>query len=161
RRGGARGALRHRRRRGAGGRRRGGGCLRALALRARQVRRRRDRRLRRGPHGVPGADRLDSPLDRHVLLVGLLGARELSIGAQAAKKIGRAFVDLDREIEARAGDTIPVIFESWGETAFREIEEEAALEGLSSREPTVIALGGGALAAESTRQLLRERAITV
>ena len=90
-----------------------------------------------------------------------MGAGKSTIGAQAAKRIGRAFVDLDREIEARAGDTIPVIFESWGEAAFREIEEEAALEGLSAREPKVIALGGGALGAESTRQLLRERAITV
>jgi 3-dehydroquinate synthetase len=90
-----------------------------------------------------------------------MGAGKSTIGAQAAKRIGRAFVDLDREIEARAGDTIPVIFQSWGEAAFREIEEEAALEALASREPKVIALGGGALGADSTRRLLRERATTV
>jgi shikimate kinase/3-dehydroquinate synthase len=90
-----------------------------------------------------------------------MGAGKSTIGEQAAKRIGRTFVDLDREIEARAGDTIPVIFSSWGEAAFREIEEEAALEALSAREPKVIALGGGGVGAESTRRLLRERATTV
>jgi shikimate kinase/3-dehydroquinate synthase len=90
-----------------------------------------------------------------------MGAGKTTIGEQAAERIGRPFVDLDREIEARAGDSIPVIFESWGEPAFREIEEEAALEALSSREPKVIALGGGALGSEHTRRLLRERATTV
>jgi shikimate kinase/3-dehydroquinate synthase len=90
-----------------------------------------------------------------------MGAGKTTIGEEAAKRTGRPFVDLDREIEARAGDSIPVIFESWGEPAFREIEEEAAVEALSSREPKVIALGGGALGSEQTRRLLRERATTV
>jgi 3-dehydroquinate synthetase/shikimate kinase len=90
-----------------------------------------------------------------------MGAGKSTIGEKAAQRIGRPFVDLDREIEARAGDSIPVIFESWGEAAFREIEEEAALETLSSREPKVVALGGGALGSEVTSRLLRERATTV
>jgi shikimate kinase / 3-dehydroquinate synthase len=90
-----------------------------------------------------------------------MGAGKSTIGEDAAQRIGRRFVDLDREIEARAGDSIRVIFDSWGEAAFREIEEEAALETLSAREPKVVALGGGALGSEKTRQLLRERATTV
>ena len=90
-----------------------------------------------------------------------MGAGKSTIGKGASERIGRPFVDLDREIEARAGDSIPVIFESWGEAAFREIEEEAALETLSSREPKVVALGGGALGSEATRRLLRERATTL
>jgi len=48
-----------------------------------------------------------------------MGAGKSTLGEETARRIGRAFVDLDREIEARAGDTIPVIFESWGEAAFR------------------------------------------
>jgi shikimate kinase / 3-dehydroquinate synthase len=90
-----------------------------------------------------------------------MGAGKSTIGEKAAARIGRPFVDLDREIEARAGDSIPVIFESWGEAAFREIEQEAAIETLSAREPKVVALGGGALGSEATSRLLRERATTV
>ncbi len=90
-----------------------------------------------------------------------MGAGKSTLGAETAERIGRRFVDVDREIEARAGDSIVEIFRSWGEAAFREIEEEAALEALSAREPKVIALGGGALGSDATRRLLRERATTV
>jgi 3-dehydroquinate synthetase/shikimate kinase len=90
-----------------------------------------------------------------------MGAGKSTLGAKAAQRIGRRFVDLDREIEARAGDSIAEVFRSWGESAFREIEEEAAVEALSAHEPQVVALGGGALGSDATRRLLRERATTV
>lgn len=90
-----------------------------------------------------------------------MAAGKSALGEQAARRIGRRFVDLDREIAARAGDSIAELFRSWGEPAFREIEEEAAVEALSAREPKVIALGGGALGSEVTRRRLRERATTV
>src|SRR5689334_3939228 len=77
-------------------------------------------------------------LQRHVALIGFMGAGKSTVGEEAARRIGRLFVDLDRAIEERAGDSISVIFQSWGESAFREIEEEAALEALAAREPTVI-----------------------
>jgi shikimate kinase/3-dehydroquinate synthase len=90
-----------------------------------------------------------------------MGAGKSTIGEEVAQRIGRSFVDVDRRIEANAGDTIAEIFRSWGEPGFREIEEEMAGEALSSREPRVIALGGGALQSEATRRLLREGATTV
>jgi len=90
-----------------------------------------------------------------------MGAGKSARGREAAERIGRPFVDVDREIEARAGDSIAEIFRSWGEAGFREIEEEAAVEALSAREPKVIALGGGALGSEVTRRALRDRATTV
>jgi len=90
-----------------------------------------------------------------------MGAGKSTIGAKAAERIGRAFVDVDRQIETNAGDSIAEIFRSWGESAFREIEEETALEALAAREPKVIALGGGALGSEAVRRVLRERATTV
>jgi 3-dehydroquinate synthetase/shikimate kinase len=90
-----------------------------------------------------------------------MGAGKSTLGAETAERIGRRFVDLDREIEARAGDSIAEVFRSWGESAFREIEEEAAVEALSAHEPQVVALGGGALGSDATRRLLRERATTV
>ena len=66
---------------------------------------------------------MDSPLDRHVALIGFMGAGKSARGREAAERIGRPFIDVDREIEARAGDTIVEVFRSWGEAAFREIEE--------------------------------------
>jgi shikimate kinase/3-dehydroquinate synthase len=94
-------------------------------------------------------------------MIGFMGAGKSTIGEEVAERIGRAFVDVDRKIEANAGDTIAEIFRSWGEAGFREIEEEMAVEALAIRDPQVLALGGGALQSAATRRLLRERATTV
>ena len=66
------------------------------------------------------------------------------MGPALARLLARDFVDLDEEIERRAGRTISQIFESEGETAFRALEGEAIAE-LADRD-AVVALGGGAIA---------------
>ena len=38
-------------------------------------------------------------LDRHLALVGFMGAGKSTLGAQVAERLGRRFVDLDRELE--------------------------------------------------------------
>ena len=65
-------------------------------------------------------------LDRHLALIGFMGAGKSTLGAEVAGRIGRAFVDLDREIESRTGSTIPELFAEGGEAGFRAIEEEAS-----------------------------------
>jgi shikimate kinase/3-dehydroquinate synthase len=92
-------------------------------------------------------------LGRHVVLVGFMGAGKSTHGKDAAARLGRVFVDLDKEIEEQAGKTIPELFEERGESGFREIEAHAARVALSSPEPAVIALGGGALGSSETREL--------
>ncbi|HUH15858.1 MAG TPA: bifunctional shikimate kinase/3-dehydroquinate synthase [Gaiellaceae bacterium] len=81
-------------------------------------------------------------------------------GAAAATRLGRRFVDLDREIEAHAGASVAELFER-GEDAFRSVEEQVAASVLASPQPAVIALGGGAVLSPATRSLLRERALAV
>ncbi|MDQ4082165.1 MAG: bifunctional shikimate kinase/3-dehydroquinate synthase [Actinomycetota bacterium] len=72
----------------------------------------------------------------------------------------RPFVDLDEEIERRHGP-IPGLFERSGEAEFRRIEGELATEALCRDEPSVVALGGGALTSPPTRERLARRAFTV
>jgi shikimate kinase/3-dehydroquinate synthase len=93
-------------------------------------------------------------LGRHVVLIGFMGAGKTTHGKDAATRLGREFLDLDRAIEERAGKTIPELFEERGESGFREIERHAARVALSSSEPAVIALGGGALGNPETRELV-------
>lgn len=99
-------------------------------------------------------------LGKHLALAGFMGARKTTLGRDAARLLGRPFVDLDAEIEQRAGSTIAELFQR-GEGAFRELEERVAAEVLASHLPAVIALGGGAVLSPATRALLRERALTV
>ena len=82
--------------------------------------------------------------DRPILLVGMMGSGKSTVGPTLARLLARDFVDLDDEIERRAGRTIAQIFESDGEAAFRSLEREA-VEALA-RGDTVVALGGGAIA---------------
>jgi shikimate kinase / 3-dehydroquinate synthase len=98
---------------------------------------------------------------RHVALVGFMGAGKSTLGAEAARRLGRPFVDLDRELEAELGAPVAEIFESRGEATFREAEEDLAVEALADPEPAVLALGGGAVTSARVRDALRDRALTV
>jgi shikimate kinase/3-dehydroquinate synthase len=81
-----------------------------------------------------------------------MGAGKSTIGKEVAALSGRPFVDVDRVIESRHGP-VAELFER-GEPEFRRIEEEVAAETLASSVPAVIALGGGAVTSERTRELL-------
>lgn len=99
-------------------------------------------------------------LDRHIVLVGFMGAGKSTIGAEVARLTDRPFVDVDREIELEHGP-IATIFAEPGEAAFRELEQAGVVTAMREDRRGVIALGGGALGSSHTRQLLRERAFTV
>ncbi len=98
-------------------------------------------------------------LGKHLALIGFMGAGKTTIGREVAERIGRAFIDLDREIEKRHGP-IPEIFEKRGEEEFRRIEEQALAEALAGTD-AVIALGGGAVLSPLNRERLEARAFRV
>ena len=88
-------------------------------------------------------------LNRHLVLVGFMGAGKSTIGAEVARRLDRQFTDIDDEI----GDAAHV-FAVGGEEEFRSRELEGLVDALNMREPRVIALGGGGVESESVRQLL-------
>jgi shikimate kinase / 3-dehydroquinate synthase len=97
-------------------------------------------------------------LGKHLALIGFMGAGKTTIGRQVAERIGRPLIDTDEEIERRHGP-IPELFER-GEPEFRRLEEQVVAEALAGPK-AVIALGGGAILSEATRDRLRARAFTV
>jgi shikimate kinase / 3-dehydroquinate synthase len=104
---------------------------------------------------------LATALDRHLALVGFMGAGKTTLGIEVAHRLGREFVDLDRELEASLHETIPELFARRGEAEFRAVEQAAALEKLRRGKPAVLALGGGAVTSPAIRKALREHALTV
>ena len=98
---------------------------------------------------------------RHVALIGFMGAGKTTVGEALAKRLGRRFVDVDREVEQRTGESIESLFAQRGEAEFRALEENAAVEALSSAAPAVVALGGGSLGAGRARSALREHAFAI
>lgn len=87
------------------------------------------------------------------VLVGPPGSGKTSTGQALAKLLGVGFRDTDADIEATAGKPIPDIFIEDGEPHFRALEREAVAAALASCDG-VLALGGGAVLAESTRAAL-------
>jgi shikimate kinase len=102
---------------------------------------------------------------RHTLtaisLVGFMGAGKTTVGRALASKLGWEFVDLDDLIQAREGRTIPEIFQTSGEKAFRELERQLLQELVNSSgvSGSVLSLGGGAFIDNTNQQLLRENGI--
>ncbi|WP_327009528.1 shikimate kinase [Dactylosporangium sp. NBC_01737] len=87
------------------------------------------------------------------VIVGPPGAGKTTVGTLLAETLGVPFRDVDADIETTAGKPIPEIFIDDGEDHFRALERAAVAAALSSFDG-VLALGGGAILAAETRELL-------
>lgn len=99
--------------------------------------------------------------ERHLVLVGMMGAGKTSVGRRCATRLGRAFVDTDDLVETTAGMRVGEIFETRGEAAFRDLERVAVADVCASPEPLVIACGGGAVLDPGSRRTLRDAGVVV
>ena len=100
------------------------------------------------------------PYHKPIFLIGMMGAGKTTIGRSLARILGREFLDLDHEIEARCGVRVAHIFDIEGEEGFRR-RERAALEECSSRQDVILATGGGAVLAAENRERLKSRGVVV
>jgi shikimate kinase len=89
-------------------------------------------------------------------LVGYRGSGKSTVGKIVASRLGRLFLDADRELEARAGESIRSIFAGQGEAVFRDREEETLRELVRSHPDAVLATGGGAVLRATNRRLLAQ-----
>lgn len=88
-----------------------------------------------------------------VVLVGLRGAGKSTVGARLAIARGLPFRDLDRDVEALAGEPLAALL-ARDEPAFRALEARALEDALAAG-PVVIATGGGVVLRPGSRDALR------
>jgi shikimate kinase len=79
---------------------------------------------------------------RNIILVGFMGTGKTVTGRVLVERTGMELVDMDSLIESRQGKTIPEIFATEGEPAFRVMERDLVKE-LSIRSGLIISTGGG------------------
>lgn len=103
---------------------------------------------------------LTDKLDRPIVLLGMMGAGKSSLGIRLADALGLSFADADNEIEKAAQMSIADIFESHGETAFRD-GERRVIKRLLDEAPHILALGGGAFVNDETRALVKDKAVSI
>lgn len=93
---------------------------------------------------------------RHLVLTGMMGAGKSVVGRECARVLDRPFVDTDALVEEQAGKPVPAIFAEDGEEAFRAHERSVIAEVAAREEPSVLAVGGGAVLDPDNASALRE-----
>ncbi|MBE0700778.1 MAG: AAA family ATPase [Acholeplasmataceae bacterium] len=88
-----------------------------------------------------------------IYLIGMPGSGKTTIARNLAKTLHHQYIDLDGRIEKSALLFIEEIFESYGETKFRDMETEA-LRNLPE-DNIVVACGGGIVTKNENKTLMR------
>jgi shikimate kinase len=101
---------------------------------------------------MPAISRTSAP-EAPIFLIGFMGSGKTTVGELVAAQLGWAFADLDQDIAAAAGLTIPEIFAREGEAGFRRRETEALRAAAGGRR-AVVATGGGAACREENLALM-------
>ena len=89
-----------------------------------------------------------------------MGSGKSTVGSLLARLLNCEFEDLDETIVAKEGQSINEIFNRLGESAFREIEAQT-VQGLNVSNRRVIALGGGTLLSEASRDFIMMRGLLI
>ena len=95
-----------------------------------------------------------------ICLIGFMGSGKSTIAKHLAEKKGVGFTDLDTYIQESEGISIPAIFETKGEAAFRQIESACLLETLKNPNQ-IIALGGGTPCFNDNMNIIRKMSTSV
>ena len=93
-------------------------------------------------------------------LIGFMGSGKTHWGKAWAKASDLNFVDLDEEIEKLEGRTINDIFETNGETYFRDLETKT-LKNIILQNGAIISCGGGTPCYNDNLQWMNENGTTV
>lgn len=98
-----------------------------------------------------------------ISLIGFMGCGKSCVGKKVSDALGCTLTDLDSYIVEKAGKSIPEIFSSCGEQAFRLLEKESLGEILSKSGggDTVISAGGGTVMTPACARMLKEDTLCI
>lgn len=95
-----------------------------------------------------------------IILTGYRACGKSLVGRLLAQRFGIAFLDMDKEIESRAGCSISEMVARHGWPFFREREQQLLAE-LVERDCMVVATGGGAILHQEVWQRLQATGLVV
>lgn len=90
-----------------------------------------------------------------IALCGFMGCGKTTFGKLLADKMVLEFCDTDEYIEKKQNQSIPYIFENFGESFFRELEYNA-LKELAQKDNLILSLGGGAIISDRNKKVLKK-----
>lgn len=93
--------------------------------------------------------------NKNIFLIGFMGCGKSTMAKLLSEETGRQLVEMDETIEAEAGMSINEIFETYGETYFRDLESQL-VERIATNGGAVVSCGGGAVLREQNREAMRK-----
>lgn len=96
----------------------------------------------------------------NIFLIGFMGTGKTTVSHELAELLGYEEIDTDARIVMKQNQSIPEIFDSLGEQAFRDMET-ALLRELGTERHKIISCGGGMALREENVVLMREHGVIV
>ena len=99
-----------------------------------------------------------------ISLTGFMGCGKSSVGKRLSELLCCRFIDLDSEIEQQTGCSVAEIFDRYGETEFRRIEQSVLVDIIEASTPEdkiVLALGGGAVMTPAIAEAVHDASICI
>lgn len=103
----------------------------------------------------------DPPQKRAIGLLGLRGAGKSTLGPLLSGQLSLPFIELDSQIEQRAGLSLPELFELHGEEYYRRLEVDALADILDSESASVLALSGGIVHNSAAYERIQRECTTI
>lgn len=95
-----------------------------------------------------------------IYLIGFMGSGKSTAGKELSAILSWSFIDLDQEVERRAGKTIREIFSQNGEAFFRNLETEV-LRSLDINSHIVVSTGGGTPCHSDNMDFMLKNGLTI
>lgn len=93
--------------------------------------------------------------EKHLVLLGLMGAGKTSVGRRAAARVGRPLIDGDAILRERTGGmTAAEVADSEGIQALHDLEAGIAMEALGLVEPAIIGPAASVIEVDAVRDAL-------
>ncbi len=89
-----------------------------------------------------------------------MGSGKTTVGQMLARALKWQFIDLDQHIEKKHGQSIPHIFSTQGEAAFRQMENEAINE-MTQLSNVIVSTGGGTPCFHGNMDLMNQSGLTI
>ena len=97
---------------------------------------------------------------KNIFLIGFMGCGKSAISYWLSKNCGLKSVEMDQEIVNQEGMSIPEIFETKGETYFRDLET-TLLQKIQGQSDCIVSCGGGVVLRDENIELMKKNGCVV
>ena len=93
--------------------------------------------------------------NKNIFFIGFMGCGKSTMARLLSERTGMELIEMDETIESEAGMSINEIFETYGETHFRDLETQL-IERIAEKGGAVVSCGGGAILRSENVEMMKK-----